>query len=79
MFFKEDHFIPYKRSEMFSQTDLMTNASGLFGLFVGVSLMCVLKTINDCLLGLQWQRHSKKKVNSPAMAMTSMSQTPAQS
>jgi len=78
MFFKEDHLIPYKRSEMFSQADLLANAGGLFGLFLGISLMSTLKIVNDCMLGLQWQRHCKKKGDPSIISMTSMPQSPGQ-
>jgi Amiloride-sensitive sodium channel len=68
--------IPYKRSETFSTTDLMANSGGLFGLFVGVSLMCCLKVIYDCMLRLQWHPNYQKKDDSSPIPMSSMSQSP---
>lgn len=43
--FNEEHFSPTKRLESFSKTDLLANCGGLFGLFMGASLLSIVEMI----------------------------------
>ncbi|CAO1421220.1 unnamed protein product [Diamesa serratosioi] len=43
IYFKEDHFIAIKRSELFGLTDFLANCGGLLGLFMGFSILSMVE------------------------------------
>lgn len=45
VFFKDEQFIPSKRSELYGRTDFLANCGGLLGLFMGVSLLSIVEVI----------------------------------
>ena len=45
IFFKDQQFIAAKRSELYGMTDFLANCGGLLGLFMGFSLLSIVKMI----------------------------------
>uniref|UniRef100_A0A182YSZ3 Pickpocket n=1 Tax=Anopheles stephensi TaxID=30069 RepID=A0A182YSZ3_ANOST len=43
IYFKESYFITSKRSELYGWVDFLANCGGLFGLFMGVSILSLLE------------------------------------
>lgn len=45
IFFKENQFLAFKRSELFGLTDFLANVGGLLGLFLGISAICAAELV----------------------------------
>lgn len=43
--FRESQFVPMRRSELYGLYDFVSNFGGLFGLFLGMSLMSIFEVI----------------------------------
>ncbi|KAL5291214.1 hypothetical protein ACFFRR_010555 [Megaselia abdita] len=52
VYFKESQFISSKRSELYGTTDFLANVGGLFGLFMGISVISFTEIIYFCTLRL---------------------------
>lgn len=61
-YFKTANFLPIKRSELFSNTDLIASCGGLLGLFLGFSLLSVIEIIYYCTIRplLVWRHRSQR-------------------
>lgn len=60
--FKEELFIPLKRSEFNSITNFFANAGGLFGLFMGASLLSFFELIYYFTLRIFFSRRKEHKI-----------------
>lgn len=68
--FTEEQFIPQKRSESQSLIDILANAGGLFGLFMGASLLSFAELIYYLTLRIFFMRRHennliRREVSSP--------------
>ncbi|XP_073811879.1 pickpocket protein 28-like [Musca autumnalis] len=52
IYFKENQFITSKRSELYGVSDLLANFGGVFGLFMGISILSVVELFYHCTLRL---------------------------
>lgn len=52
IYFKENQFISSKRSELYGTTDFLANVGGLFGLFMGISVISFTEIIYFCTIRL---------------------------
>lgn len=52
IYFKKAHFVTSRRSELYGFTELLANFGGVFGLFMGVSLLSVIEIFYHCTLRL---------------------------
>lgn len=50
--FKENQFIPSRRSELYGVNDFIASCGGLLGLFLGVSILSIVEVIYYCTLRL---------------------------
>lgn len=49
-FYANSHYIPIKRTELFSRTDLVASCGGILGLFMGFSVLSFMEIIYYCLV-----------------------------
>uniref|UniRef100_A0A1I8PU93 Pickpocket n=1 Tax=Stomoxys calcitrans TaxID=35570 RepID=A0A1I8PU93_STOCA len=52
IYFKENEFITSRRSELYGLTELLANFGGVFGLFMGISILSVVEMFYHCTLRL---------------------------
>lgn len=50
VFFKTPGFVSKKRSELYTNTDVLANAGGLIGMFLGASLLSIVEVFYFCVL-----------------------------
>lgn len=66
-FYKTAEFIPIRRSELFSKTDLIASCGGILGLFMGFSVLSFIEIIYFCTIRpiLAWRkrRHIQNRLN----------------
>lgn len=60
--FKNEVFIPSKRSELNSITDFFANSGGLFGLFLGASVLSFFEIIYYFTLRIIFSRRKEHKI-----------------
>ncbi|XP_075146228.1 ripped pocket [Haematobia irritans] len=60
IYFKENQFITSKRSELYGVTDFLANCGGIFGLFMGFSILSMVEVIYHFSLRL-WSNMRKQK------------------
>ncbi|XP_030376071.1 pickpocket protein 28 [Scaptodrosophila lebanonensis] len=54
IYFKESQFITSKRSELYGVTDFLANCGGIFGLFIGFSLLSLVEVLYHFTLRFCW-------------------------
>ncbi|XP_065354330.1 pickpocket protein 28 [Calliphora vicina] len=59
IYFKENQFITSKRSELYGVTDFLANCGGIFGLFMGFSILSMVEMMYHFSLRL-WSNMSRK-------------------
>lgn len=52
IYFKENQFITSRRSELYGITELLANFGGVFGLFMGISILSIVEIFYHCTLRL---------------------------
>ncbi|XP_061399072.1 pickpocket protein 28-like [Musca vetustissima] len=52
IYFKENQFITSRRSELYGVSDLLANFGGVFGLFMGISILSIVELFYHCTLRL---------------------------
>lgn len=62
IYFKENQFITSKRSELYGITDFLANCGGIFGLFMGFSILSMVEMLYHFSLRL-WSNMTSKKSN----------------
>lgn len=50
--FKTSSFLPLKRSPMYTPADFIASVGGLFGLFMGMSMLSVIELLYFCIIKL---------------------------
>ncbi|XP_055382439.1 pickpocket protein 28-like [Condylostylus longicornis] len=70
VYFAKNQFLSAKRSELYGIADLVANIGGLFGLFMGVSILSLVEIIYFCTLRLcvnmKMRKKAKKKLEEKA-------------
>lgn len=61
--FEDDQFIPRKRSEFHNLIDFLANSGGLFGLFMGASLLSFIELLYYLTLGMFFARRRSSKIH----------------
>ncbi|XP_005176877.1 pickpocket protein 28-like [Musca domestica] len=63
IYFKENQFITSRRSELYGVSDLLANFGGVFGLFMGISILSVVELFYHCTLRLWSNMTLSSRVN----------------
>uniref|UniRef100_A0A1I8NR71 Uncharacterized protein n=1 Tax=Stomoxys calcitrans TaxID=35570 RepID=A0A1I8NR71_STOCA len=62
IYFKENQFITWRRSQLYGVTDLMANFGGICGLYMGVSLLSLIEVFYHFTLRL-WTNINRNRIN----------------